>query len=74
MELDEGRILFDATFTDAPPVGTHTYSLSRCGRKTRTPLCTAGGGEATARCTLTVAARGQSFYAGSIPVTCEPAP
>ena len=26
VELDEGRILFDATFTDAPGVGTHTYS------------------------------------------------
>ena len=29
LELDDGRILFDATFVDAPPVGTHTYSPSR---------------------------------------------
>ena len=28
LELDEGRILFDATFSDAPPVGTHTYSAA----------------------------------------------
>ena len=28
VELDEGKILFDATFTDAPPVGTHVYSTT----------------------------------------------
>ena len=40
LELDEGRILFDATFSDAPPVGTHTYALQMRTQDPNT-LCTA---------------------------------
>ena len=62
-DLDEGRILFDATFTDSPPVGTHTYSLQMRTQDPNT-LCTAyrGGGTVPMPSLLV-----QSFYAGSIP-------
>ena len=62
-DLDEGRILFDATFTDAPGVGTHTYSLQMRTQDPNT-LCTAylGGGLVPMPSLLV-----QSFYAGSIP-------
>ena len=43
-DLDEGRILFDATFTDAPGVGTHTYSLQMRTQDPNT-LCTAYRGD-----------------------------
>ena len=63
LELDRGRILFDATFSDAPPVGTHTYSLQMRTQDPNT-LCTAyvGGGLVPMPSLLV-----QSFYAGSIP-------
>ena len=46
LELDDGRILFDATFVDAPPVGTHTYSLQMRTLDPNT-LCTAYRGDGT---------------------------
>ena len=63
LELDGGRILFDTTFTDAPPVGTHTYSLQM---RTQDPnaLCTAYLGDGTVPMPSLLV---QSFYAGSIP-------
>ena len=63
LELDEGRILFDATFTDAPPVGTHTYSLQMRTQDPNT-LCTAYVGDGTVPMPSLLV---QSFYAGSIP-------
>ena len=63
LDLDQGRILFDATFTDAPGVGTHTYSLQMRTQDPNT-LCTAYLGDgAVPMPSLLV----QSFYAGSIP-------
>ena len=63
LELDEGRILFDTTFTDAPPVGTHTYSLQI---RTQDPnaLCTVYRGDGTVPLPSLLV---QSFYAGVIP-------
>ena len=63
LELDEGRILFDATFSDAPPVGTHTYSLQMRTQDPNT-LCTAYLGDGTVPMPSLLV---QSFYAGSIP-------
>ena len=63
VELDEGRILFDATFTDAPPVGTHTYSLQMRTQDPNT-LCTAYRGDGTVPLPSILV---QSYYAGSIP-------
>ena len=63
IELDEGRILFDATFTDSPPVGTHTYSLQMRTQDPNT-LCTAYLGDGTVPMPSLLV---QSFYAGSIP-------
>ena len=63
LELDEGRILFDATFSDAPPVGTHTYSLQMRTQDPNT-LCTAYVGDGTVPMPSLLV---QSFYAGSIP-------
>ena len=62
-ELDEGKILFDATFVDAPPVGTHTYSLQM---RTQAPntLCTVYRGEGTVPLPSLLV---QSYYGGSIP-------
>ena len=63
LELDEGRILFDATFSDAPPVGTHTYALQMRTQDPNT-LCTAYVGDGTVPMPSLLV---QSFYAGSIP-------
>ena len=63
MELDEGKILFDATFTDAPPVGTHTYRLQMRTQDPNT-LCTAYRGDGTVPLPSLLV---QSYYAGSIP-------
>ena len=63
LELDKGRILFDATFTDAPGVGTHTYSLQMRTQDPNT-LCTAYRGEGLVPMPSLLV---QSFYAGSIP-------
>ena len=62
-DLSEGRILFDATFSDAPPVGTHTYSLQMRTQDPNT-LCTAYLGDGTVPMPSLLV---QSFYAGSIP-------
>ena len=62
-DLEEGRILFDATFTDAPGVGTHTYSLQMRTQDPNT-LCTAyRGGGAVPMPSLLV----QSYYDGVLP-------
>ena len=53
LELDDGRILFDATFVDAPPVGTHTYSLQmRTADWTLTPCARPIEATALCRCHL----------------------
>ena len=63
LELDEGKILFDATFSDAPPVGTHTYAVQMRTQDPNT-LCTAYVGDGTVPMPSLLV---QSFYAGSIP-------
>ena len=63
VELDAGRILFDATFTDAPGVGTHTYSLQMRTQDPNT-LCTAYTGDGAVPLPSILV---QSFYAGVIP-------
>ena len=60
-DLDDGRILFDATFTDAPGVGTHTYSLQMRTQDPNT-LCTAYRGDGAVPLPSLLV---QSFYAGS---------
>ena len=61
--LDSGRILFDATFVDAPPVGTHTYALQMRTQDPNT-VCTAYRGDGSVPMPSMLV---QSFYAGSIP-------
>ena len=60
-ELDEGRIWLDASFVDAPPVGTHTYSLQM---KTSDPntLCTAYRGNGSVPLPALLV---QSFFGGA---------
>ena len=62
VSFTRGRILLDATFTDAPPVGTHAYSLQI---RTMTPgSCTAYRGNGTVPIPSMLV---QSFYAGVVP-------
>ena len=58
--LTQGRILLDASFVDAPPVGAHTYALQI---KTSNPntLCTAYRGQGD---TPLPAMLVQSFFGG----------
>ena len=59
--LTEGRILLDASFTDAPGVGTHTYAIQM---KTANPntLCTVYRGQGE---TPLPALFVQAFYGGA---------
>ena len=62
VSFDSGRVLFDTTFTDAPPVGTHTYNLQV--RTEQQNGCTAYRGDGTVPMPSMLV---QSFYAGVIP-------
>ena len=57
-----GRILLDTTFTDAPPVGTHAYSLQM--RTMQPGGCTIYRGNGTVPIPSLFV---QSFYAGVVP-------
>ena len=62
VSFDEGRILFDTTFSDAPGVGTHTYALQV--RTEQAGGCTAYRGDGSVPMPSLYV---QSYYAGSIP-------
>ena len=57
-----GRILFDTTFSDAPPVGTHVYNLQV--KSEQQGGCTAYRGDGSVPMPSMLV---QSYYAGSIP-------
>ena len=59
--LDSGMVIFDTSFVDAPPVGTHVYSV-QMRTQSKTP-CNAYRGGPSPMPSLLV----ESFYAGSIP-------
>ena len=61
VELRYGEILFDTTFVDSPPVGTHVYSLQA---RRMTGVCSVSHGLGTVPLPSLLV---QSFYAGSIP-------
>ena len=61
--LTEGRVLLDASFVDAPPVGTHTYALQMRTQNPNT-LCTAYRGQGSIPLPSLLV---QSFYAGTLP-------
>ena len=62
VSFNEGRVLFDTTFSDAPGVGTHTYNLQV--RTEQAGGCTVYRGDGTVPMPSIFV---QSYYAGSIP-------
>ena len=62
VNFDTGRVLFDTTFSDAPPVGTHVYNLQV--RTEQQSGCTAYRGDGIVPMPSMFV---QSYYGGSIP-------